>query len=57
MSSYTRKPITATAHCPICPWLRTYFQNNNPKADFKVVAAHGTAAHILVDHPVQKVRP
>jgi hypothetical protein len=56
MSSYTRKPVTATAHCPICPWIRTYFKTDNPKCEVKTAAAHGTAGHILSKHPMPKMR-
>jgi hypothetical protein len=50
MTSYTRKPIQAVAHCPICPWLRIYFQTSNPKCDVKITAARGSAEHILSTH-------
>lgn len=54
--TYARKPITTTAHCPICPWLKTYFQNDNPKFDVKHAAALGQIAHILSEHPATKRR-
>ena len=55
MSSYTRKPTQAVAHCPICPWIKIYFQSSNPKGDLKVTAARGSAEHILCEH--KEVRP
>ena len=55
MSSYTRKPAKATAHCPICPWIRTFFKTD-PKVDVKHVAANGQAWHILSKHPMPKMR-
>jgi hypothetical protein len=50
MTSYTRKPIQAVAHCPICPWIKIYFQTSNPKGDLKITAARGSAEHILSTH-------
>jgi uncharacterized membrane protein len=50
MTSYTRKPITATAHCPICPWIKTHFQNGNAADELKRVAAISQAQHILSEH-------
>jgi hypothetical protein len=29
MSTYTRKPIEAVAHCPLRPWIRIYFQTSS----------------------------
>lgn len=54
MTSYTRKPITATAHCPLCPFVRTYFQNDNPHRDVKLTAALGQAGHIFSKHAARK---
>jgi hypothetical protein len=55
MTSYTRKPIQAVAHCPICPWIRIYFQTIKPKCDVKISAARCAAEHILSMH--KEVRP
>jgi hypothetical protein len=50
MTSYTRKPKQAVAHCPLCPWIQIHFQTTNPKCDVKITAARGTAEHILSTH-------
>jgi hypothetical protein len=52
--SYTRKPLTATAQCPICPWVRTYFQNDTPQREVKHSAALGQAGHIFSKHSARK---
>jgi hypothetical protein len=54
MSAYTRKPVTATAHCPICPWIKTHFQNGNPADDLRRIAAISQAQHILSEHGRRK---
>ena len=54
MTSYTRKPIQAVAHCPICSWIRIFFQTH-PKCDVKIAAARGSAEHILRQH--KEARP
>lgn len=54
MSTYTRKPVTATAHCPICPWIRTHFQNGPATDELKRVAAISQAQHILSVHSSPK---
>jgi hypothetical protein len=55
MTSYTRKPKQAVAHCPLCPWIRIHFQTTNPKCDVKITAARGSAEHILSEH--KETRP
>ncbi len=52
--SYTRKPLTATAHCPLCPWLRTYFQSDTPQREVQHSAALGQAGHIFSKHSTRK---
>jgi hypothetical protein len=54
MSTYTRKPVTATAHCPICPWIKTHFQNGSGADELKRVAAISQAQHILSVHSSPK---
>jgi hypothetical protein len=54
MTAYARKPLTATARCPICSWVKTYFQNDKPKLEVKYAAALGQVAHILSDHSAPK---
>ena len=50
MSAYTRKPLTATAHCPICPWIKTHFQNANSSDELRRIMAVSQARHILSEH-------
>lgn len=56
MTSYTRKPKSFTAHCPVagCGWVKTYFELANRDARFamepKERARLGLNGHIGAKH-------
>jgi len=56
MTAYTRKPIQAIARCPVCSWLKIYFETQHPGRDVKITAALRTAEHILSKHK-EKPKP
>lgn len=56
MTSYTRKPKSATVHCPVdgCKWFKTYFELRNRDARFALEpskrAQLGLNGHIGAKH-------